>query len=363
MLKLNFHKANFYHYTPYYNVENILKSDILLGSEVEGDIYKGVSLTRDPSLNFNKCRITLNASKMDQDGYVIKPFDFFVSEVEAIKEKYDSKSNPTEKEQLKHFQNITKHRRSEVEEVLVGDLKNIHKYILAIDIFKEELHSYVEIIEAIQQYKEKYHLNFEAAVVGSKGRKLPREIGTGNLPSRFKKYEQHLHEYIPINKKVSYDEIKQFEKYIKEQFINLDTIAIASLKRDLADKSSGLEYRIKRFLPKAEESMPKVLPDNFKRLYKMLDYVKFVVGRPEISSLAYDIVGNLTVYRHMMNLSVEEKKAFIQKLKYVYERLYRYVNKVVADIEETEDTFHAPPPEGFSAVMAGFGMPSRSFLK
>lgn len=129
-----------YHYTKLSGLKSILATDTLKATQIEGDKYLGVSLTRDPRLSFHEeggpVRIILDGNKLNQ-RYKIKPFSF-----------YGGRSNEVDSDNQTYS-----------EEVLLGDIKNLGRYILGVNLETENKAA----LQALEKYKDKYGLSFKVS--------------------------------------------------------------------------------------------------------------------------------------------------------------------------------------------------------
>tara|TARA_R100000426_G_C4826066_1_gene112886 strand:- start:457 stop:2652 length:2196 start_codon:yes stop_codon:yes gene_type:complete len=124
-----------YHYVKNDKIFLVLRDGIIKGSSVKGDKEYGVSTTRNPYSrmarhNENDDRLVLDQNKLRRDGYKIVPFDYLSIAIGREKEeniyKYAKKIDPLRKT-IKSFD-------FEYEEVVLGDIKPLKKYLLYIDI-------------------------------------------------------------------------------------------------------------------------------------------------------------------------------------------------------------------------------------
>ena len=313
MFKKSYDRANYYHFTKLETLPLILKSDTLKGSKIEGDIDMGVSLTRNPSLNFNLCRITLDGNKLKKHGYVLKYFDFFKDDVEELEQahKRHKKRHPEfdKNKELLYFESIHDKRRVESEEVLIGDLTDLHEYVLAIDIAKNkaDLSANMSIFEDIEDYKNEYGLDFDVTV-SSKAIKLPRKEISGKLPSRFKKYEDKPIDIFNINKGDTHEKQMQLEKAIVKK---VDKVAnqLDQIKPTKLDMT-----KTKKYIDTIDIYSFNI--DTVLRIFKLMSIFE---NSPE----ANELVSHVMLYEHILKIDPEEKEAFYRSFKSKLIKIYR----------------------------------------
>ena len=116
-----------YHSTTQYALEDILKSNTLLDRTIQGFKTsngvvekKGVSLTRNYDFKYEIFTLILDGAKIRQN-YKLIPFDYFASPPAGDTIQYTPKNSPKrEKDTI------------EYEEFVIGSVKNLNKYLLAI---------------------------------------------------------------------------------------------------------------------------------------------------------------------------------------------------------------------------------------
>lgn len=129
-------RSYLYHTTNSTNLKRILSSDTLLATQIEGDKYKGVSLTRNPRLLFveeNSVKLILDGNKLNS-SYKIKPFSWF-----GGRDKEDD---------------------SYAEEVVLGSIRGLHRFLIGIRI--ETPNKTVE--RAYKAYCEEYGIPFNLQI-------------------------------------------------------------------------------------------------------------------------------------------------------------------------------------------------------
>ena len=229
--KKAYNKANLYHGTSFYSLRAILASDRIKGSISGDDHYLGVSLTRNPALGYRgEVRITLDTNALIRAGYKFETFQHQLSS-------------------------------DEDEEVLIGDIANLHKYILAIDLNERGLvlQSYnmyepfelKPIIDSILKYKQKHNLDIDVTM--GKGYHLRRLENSGAFPAHYKRYEEDVNSIYRLTDKKEVEkrkanlehilvgQIKTLIKYVKTLSNDIESIDI------LKEKKETLKFNIRYY--------------------------------------------------------------------------------------------------------------------
>lgn len=192
----NASRSELYHYTTLSRFLEILGTDLLKATQGKHDTVNGVSTTRSAQFNWrdSSVRLTLDGNKI-RSRHKIVPFSYYGSKELTSKDKDDSAFE-------------------ESEEVIVGDLRNLHLYIKAIDSrFADP-----DIIEAIEQYIERHNLSIE--------------LGFGNQSLQVNRRNVHLFAKKILNKQQALDDINKRLDVTKNKiitFINSINASVSSL--------------------------------------------------------------------------------------------------------------------------------------
>jgi hypothetical protein len=143
-LKSNF--APLYHFTSIWVFNSILKEDMLnvgyYENPINGEKDKFVSLTRnkDFDLSFRKTEVRLDLDQnLLRNDFNIIPYDFFIH---SNQEQYPKSS-------------IKRIKPFEFEEIILKDIKNLHKYLININF--SDIESLFKSQYTLYEYIEKYN--------------------------------------------------------------------------------------------------------------------------------------------------------------------------------------------------------------
>ena len=146
-------RGNLYHFTNIPNLKNILEDNELKtyqsmyepGKAIKEDFY--ISLTRNPRARISErehmqlARITLDGDKLS-DNYKITPHLAFLEQWKGRIEK--SMEKDPEHARLNYLRRL-KWYKTEAEERVKGNIKNLDRYVEKIDILKGEIGSIISL--------------------------------------------------------------------------------------------------------------------------------------------------------------------------------------------------------------------------
>jgi hypothetical protein len=174
------------HYAPLYHAKNkklaldIFKNDIIIGNIAGGEGKKldfrngkhyttnkygknnivGVSLTRDKNLRFNPqteavsdLQFTFDTQKL-RNKFRLIPFDYYGYDLKNVHDKVMKDENGIP---MSH-----RDKKKEWEELLVGDLTNVHKYVTNIEFNSDTITEFyaekdkIDFLWSVGKYLEKY---------------------------------------------------------------------------------------------------------------------------------------------------------------------------------------------------------------
>ena len=147
-----------YHFIRTISLLDILKENSLNGSMKKGDSIFGVSTTRNKNAKLSQTmvdgiRFKLDQNKLKKDGFKIKPFDYLSILLQDNPKQYSMNKH------YKYHKKFSPDREfdNEAEEIIVGNVTPLDKYILSIDIKDNYNHIVLkDNLDLLKNYKEKY---------------------------------------------------------------------------------------------------------------------------------------------------------------------------------------------------------------